>query len=535
VVRCGAFERIEDVGREDVPADDRVTRRCLIRFGFFDHSANRQDAFIDRIGRNDAVLPGLLPRHFLNREDRMPAALEHPRHLEDRRHVRVDDVVSQHHGERLIADEIFGLEDRVAQAQGEFLPDVDDFEEIRDLPNQSEQILLAAVLEHSFELEGYVEVVFDGILAPAGDQDDLLDAGGLGFLDDVLNERLVDERKHFFWLRLGGRQETGAEAGRGKDGFADPHDEREDSIKISGVPAAAKRPGGTLFGGVCVPVDEVFFSELSRDLQERGRLVLATVVAIKGSGPARVGRRMLFFGESLRRGTVGGGPFEALVALDAQELLGAQGRRTLLKWYDFFDTGKGEPTHMVCGGSAQVFLELLQAAPQLAIVGGGHVGLALARSAVPLGFEVSVWDDRAEYSDPKRFPECARVAQTDRGYGVPEGMIRAGRDLYMAIVTRCWETDLAALRQALAPDAPAMQYLGVIGSARKLRLVFEVLQKEGVDTEKLRRIRAPIGLPIGAVTPEEIAVSILGEIVAVRRGLSPETVPATPISVLDRA
>jgi xanthine dehydrogenase accessory factor len=282
-------------------------------------------------------------------------------------------------------------------------------------------------------------------------------------------------------------------------------------------------------------VDDVFFSHLSGDLEQRGRLVLATVVAVKGSGPARVGRRMVFYRDAPLRGTIGGGPFEALVASDAEELLNSSTRGTLLKWYDFFETGKGEPTHMVCGGSAQVFLELLQAAPQMAIVGGGHVGQALARAAVPLGFRLSVWDDRAEYSDPAKFPEGARVARVGRDYAAPDGAILPGRDLYVAIVTRCWETDLAALRRALAPDAPEARYVGVIGSARKLRLVFETLRGEGVPPEKLRQVRAPIGLPIGAVTPEEIAVSILGEIVAVRRGVAPETVPATSVSLFERA
>jgi len=111
-----------------------------------------------------------------------------------------------------------------------------------------------------------------------------------------------------------------------------------------------------------------------------------------------------------------------------------------------------------------------------------------------------------------------KVVRTDRDYALPPGVLAPGRDRYVAVVSRCWETDLAALRPWLAPDAPSARYLGLIGSARKVRGVLEVLSAEGVPMEKLEAIHAPIGLSIGAVTPEEIAVSILAEVTAVRRG-----------------
>src|SRR5262249_3703047 len=135
-----------------------------------------------------------------------------------------------------------------------------------------------------------------------------------------------------------------------------------------------------------------------------------------------------------------------------------------------------------------------------------------------LGYDVVVADDRAEYANPARYPEGVRAVQTGRDYTLPEGTLRPGRDRYVAVVSRCWETDLAALRPWVAPGAPSARYLGLIGSSRKIRGVFERLRAEGAPPEAMAAVRAPIGLAIGAVTPEEIAVAILAEMTAVRRG-----------------
>jgi xanthine dehydrogenase accessory factor len=165
-----------------------------------------------------------------------------------------------------------------------------------------------------------------------------------------------------------------------------------------------------------------------------------------------------------------------------------------------------------------VSVELLKAAPSLVILGGGHVGLALARLGLAVGYDVVVGDDRAEYARPDRFPAGTRVVHTTRDYELPPDALLPGRDRYVAVVSRCWETDLAALRPWLAESAPSANYLGLIGSARKVRGVMERLEAEGVPAGKRDAIRAPIGVSIGAVTPEEIAISILAEVTAVRRG-----------------
>jgi xanthine dehydrogenase accessory factor len=269
--------------------------------------------------------------------------------------------------------------------------------------------------------------------------------------------------------------------------------------------------------------DEKFFQSLTKNLEARGKLALATVTETKGSGPSRVGRRFLIFEDGTFEGSIGGGPFEALVIADAAALFRDGGPVRLLKWYDFFEReiaseAPREPTNMICGGSARVYVELLKAQPSLVIFGGGHVGLALARFGCEMGYDVTVADDRAEYASSARFPASARVVQTGRDYGLPTGTIGPGRDRYVAIVSRCWETDLAALRPWVAEDAPAVRYLGLIGSSRKVRSVFERLRAEGVPPARLSAVRAPIGLNVGAVTPQEIAVAILAEMTAVRRG-----------------
>jgi len=270
--------------------------------------------------------------------------------------------------------------------------------------------------------------------------------------------------------------------------------------------------------------DQAFFRELTDELEARGRIALATVVETKGSGPSRIGRRFLVFSDGTFRGTIGGGPFEALVVADAGALFREGGPVRLLKWYDFFEreiesADVREPTNMICGGSARVSIELLKAAPSLVILGGGHVGLALARLGRELGFDVVVGDDREEYARPDRFGAGVKAVRTSRDYELPAGALPPGRDRYVAVVSRCWETDLAALRPWLAAGAPPACYLGLIGSARKVRGVLARLAQDDVPAEKLQAIRAPIGLSIGAITPEEIAVSIMAEVTAVRRGV----------------
>lgn len=283
--------------------------------------------------------------------------------------------------------------------------------------------------------------------------------------------------------------------------------------------------------------DDRFFRQLVRELDARGRLALASVVECRGSGPSKVGRRFLVFEDGSFAGTIGGGPFEALVIADAGALFREGGPSRLLKWYDFFEReiesgAPREATNMICGGSARVSIEVLAAAPALVVLGGGHVGLALAKLALEMGYEVLVGDDRKEYARPERYPSGVRAFRAGRDYEVPAEILPPGRDLYVAVVTRCWETDLVALRPWLRDAIPGLRYLGVIGSKRKVRGVFDRLREQGFPEDAIAKIHGPIGLSIGAVTPEEVAVSILAEITALRRGVARSHEPLS-VSVRD--
>ena len=253
-----------------------------------------------------------------------------------------------------------------------------------------------------------------------------------------------------------------------------------------------------------------FFEEVARRLRAGRRLALATVVGRQGSAPRDQGARMIVEADGATAFTVGGGAFEALVIADARAAI--REGRGFEKDYRFAEEGE-RATGMVCGGSVRVRVEVVLPPEPLFVFGAGHVGRALARLAVPLGFRVTVVDDRErELEDVSLPPEAARIlAGPEFASGLPA--IPAGA--YVAIVTRCHRTDLRAVRQALGREAA---YVGLIGSRRKVATVAARAAEAGVPAEALAALRAPIGLPIGAETPEEIAVSIAAEMIAVRRG-----------------
>jgi xanthine dehydrogenase accessory factor len=160
-----------------------------------------------------------------------------------------------------------------------------------------------------------------------------------------------------------------------------------------------------------------------------------------------------------------------------------------------------------------VYIEPVEAAPQLYIVGAGHVGHQLGQIAGPAGFRIHVLDDREKFASRERFPEADEVIVDS----IPDWLHKAEipSTAYVVVVTRGHRHDLDALRSLAARD---LRYIGLIGSKAKVKKIYDALIEEGMPLECLQRVHAPIGLDIGAVTPEEIAVSILAELIAVRRG-----------------
>lgn len=236
---------------------------------------------------------------------------------------------------------------------------------------------------------------------------------------------------------------------------------------------------------------------------------LLTLIEVRGSTPREAGVRMLLRANGSTVGTIGGGPMEGAALRDARQALAEGKSRT--GYYSLL--GESSTNLGVCGGDARVFIEVLEPKPTLLIAGAGHVGQPLARFGQQLGFHVVVADDRAEFATVDRFPGIDEMIVGP--YEELSQRVEAGPHTYLVIATRGHEFDEVVLRQFL--DSPAA-YIGMIGSRRKVREVFDRLLAQGVERSKLARVFAPVGLRTGGQTPAEIAVSILAEIIAVRHG-----------------
>jgi xanthine dehydrogenase accessory factor len=255
--------------------------------------------------------------------------------------------------------------------------------------------------------------------------------------------------------------------------------------------------------------EEVFAA--ANDALARGETVaLVTIVRAQGSTPQRVGSKMLVYADGRTVGTIGGGCYEH-DAFGKARLAIAGGKPALVR-YELSDDF-AEENGLVCGGQMEVYIEPLTAAPRLYIIGAGHVGWHLATLARETGFRIHVVDDREKFANEDRFPGAAQIVVDDIASWLESAELPA--EAYVAVVTRGHQHDLSALRALVRRE---LRYVGMIGSRAKVTRVYEALAAEGVSADALKRVRAPIGLNIGAVTPAEIAVSILAEMIAVRHG-----------------
>jgi xanthine dehydrogenase accessory factor len=253
------------------------------------------------------------------------------------------------------------------------------------------------------------------------------------------------------------------------------------------------------------------FSDLPRILEKHARLAMATVVSAVGSTPRETTARMLILPDGTTEGTIGGGKFESLVIADARKLLEDHGL-PFTRDYAFVPSGENA-FGAVCGGTATVLLEILERAPRLLVVGAGHCGRALARAAAFSGYDVTVADEREEQLDPAAFPPAARLVHVKDDYS--DLPLPDSKD-FVAIVSRGHVTDgLAFRRLRHVPVA----YLGMIGSKAKRKALFDELRSEGFTEDELNRAKNPIGLDIGAESPEEIAIAIVAELIQIRRRL----------------
>jgi xanthine dehydrogenase accessory factor len=257
-------------------------------------------------------------------------------------------------------------------------------------------------------------------------------------------------------------------------------------------------------------VNQEVFAALSDALARGEEVALVTITSSTGSTPQRVGAKMHVFADGRTVGTIGGGCYENDAFWKAREAIKAH--RPLNVKYELTDD-IAEENGLICGGQMEVFIEPVEPAPDVYVFGAGHVGACLARMAHETGFRVHVVDDREKFADTGLFPAGVDVVVDD----IPSWLQthQLPPTAYGVIVTRGHKHDLDALR-ALA--SMSLRYVGLIGSKAKVKRIFDLLREEGATPDVLARVHAPIGLDIGAITPQEIAVSILAELIAVRHG-----------------
>jgi xanthine dehydrogenase accessory factor len=257
------------------------------------------------------------------------------------------------------------------------------------------------------------------------------------------------------------------------------------------------------------------FEEVVRMRQAGERGALATIVHTNGSIPSYESSRMLVRDDGSILGTVGGGCVEAEVWAAAKEVIVAEQPRKLtfnLNHDAEYDAG------LICGGTLEIFVEPVLPQPMLYIFGGGHVSTAVANVAHQAGFKIAVVDDREAFANAERFPMATELYTS---YAHAFEKIQPNSSTYILIVTRGHTGDMRVLAWALGTEARGFvpRYIGMMGSKRKVIAVYKALEKEGFTQAQFDRVNAPVGLDIGALTPEEIALSITAELIAVRRNV----------------
>jgi xanthine dehydrogenase accessory factor len=244
------------------------------------------------------------------------------------------------------------------------------------------------------------------------------------------------------------------------------------------------------------------------------RGALATIVGSQGSIPSFKTAKMLIRDDGSIVGTIGGGCVEAEVWQTAREVMESEKPRTLkfnLNQNPKYDAG------LVCGGTLDIFVEPVLPASVLYLFGAGHISVNVYKTASNAGFDVTVVDDRDAYANRERFPSAEEIIAED--FDQAMARLSPSESAYIVILTRGHRDDMRILRWAVQTSA---RYIGMIGSKRKTITIFRELTAEGISAELFKRVHAPIGLDIGAVTPEEIAVSITAELIAHRRHVERE-------------
>ncbi len=251
------------------------------------------------------------------------------------------------------------------------------------------------------------------------------------------------------------------------------------------------------------------YEELVHLRRSGQKAALATIVEVEGSIPSFRSAKLLVREDGSMVGTIGGGCTEAEVWNAAREVIETEKPRMLsfnLSQDAAYDSG------LICGGQLDVYVEPVMPIPSAYIFGAGHISKSLSKVATLAGFRTIIVDNRDTYANRERFPEAAEVHAGE--YEEVFSKLAINESSYLIIVTRGHADDMRVLRWAISTPA---RYVGMIGSKRKLVEVAKQLQKEGIAIKKLQGVHSPMGLDIGAVTPEEIAVAVVAELVHWRR------------------
>jgi xanthine dehydrogenase accessory factor len=254
------------------------------------------------------------------------------------------------------------------------------------------------------------------------------------------------------------------------------------------------------------------YQELTEIMKRGESAVLATIISSAGSAPRKSGAKMLIKSDGTFVGTVGGGAGEELVRTKAVEVL--KTRQSQIVHLDL--SGKGKNAAMICGGQMDIFLEPILSPETLYLFGAGHISQRTSSIGKTLGFRVVVIDPRSEYNNAERFPDADSLVVED----YPQAFTRLDVDenSYIIIYTTGHVSDETCLEFSVGTKA---RYIGMIGSKKKVIEIKARLQQKGISAKRLEEVHAPIGIQIGAETPEEIAISILAEVIKVRRATSP--------------
>ena len=258
--------------------------------------------------------------------------------------------------------------------------------------------------------------------------------------------------------------------------------------------------------------DQDFYQSIVETLNHGEAVAIAVVTKASGSVPRGVGSKMLVWRDGTIDGTVGGGTMEERVIQEAKEAI-VDGRP---RHREYLFASDAENSVGMCGGQAEVFIDVVRPVQTVMIIGAGHIAVPLARIAALNGYRVSIVDDRPDFISAERFPDAAEriYVHYEREPEVLDPM-PVQIDAATHVVVATWGWDEPALAQVLKSPAP---YIGLVSSRRKFKLISDKLRERGFSEEDVNRVHAPIGLDLGAETPAEIAVAIMGEIIMQRRG-----------------